>query len=124
MLDWELLHCITGIFLFLRQRRFRDIGTSHYLLRRSILPTLARYLTSLSYVNVAQYAIAIDFDRRVYDSTYPSCRYIGLYDCFTVMPENLIILTGRYTVATTTVWSGLSYVYSKDAVKILKRDDN
>lgn len=27
----------------------------------------------------------------------------------------------RYTVATTTVWSGLSYVYSKDAVKILKQ---
>ncbi|KAH0608616.1 uncharacterized protein H6S33_001750 [Morchella sextelata] len=27
----------------------------------------------------------------------------------------------QYTVATTTVWSGLSYVYSKDAVKILKQ---
>ncbi|KAG0125034.1 hypothetical protein HOY82DRAFT_581621 [Tuber indicum] len=27
----------------------------------------------------------------------------------------------QYTVATTTVWSGLSYVYSKDAVRILKR---
>ncbi|CUS08405.1 unnamed protein product [Tuber aestivum] len=26
----------------------------------------------------------------------------------------------QYTVATTTIWSGLSYVYSKDAVKILK----
>jgi cardiolipin synthase len=26
----------------------------------------------------------------------------------------------RYTVATTTVWSGLSYVFSKDAVRILK----
>lgn len=26
---------------------------------------------------------------------------------------------GRYLVATTTVWSGLSYVFSKDAVKIL-----
>lgn len=26
----------------------------------------------------------------------------------------------QYTVATTTVWSGLSYVFSKDAVKILK----
>ena len=25
----------------------------------------------------------------------------------------------RYLVATTTVWSGLSYVFSKDAVKIL-----
>ena len=27
----------------------------------------------------------------------------------------------RYTVATTTIWSGISYVFSKDAVKILKR---
>lgn len=27
---------------------------------------------------------------------------------------------GRYTVATTTVWSGLSYVFNKDAVTILK----
>jgi len=27
----------------------------------------------------------------------------------------------RYTVATTTIWSGLSYVYSKDAVRILKQ---
>lgn len=25
----------------------------------------------------------------------------------------------RYVVATTTIWSGASYVYSKDAVKIL-----
>ena len=33
-------------------------------------------------------------------------------------------LIGRYTVATTTIWSGLSYVYSKDAVKILKSGDN
>jgi len=29
----------------------------------------------------------------------------------------------QYTVATTTIWSGLSYVYSKDAVKILKSGD-
>jgi cardiolipin synthase len=27
----------------------------------------------------------------------------------------------RYIVATTTVWSGLSYVFSKDAVKILSQ---
>lgn len=26
----------------------------------------------------------------------------------------------RYVVATTTIWSGASYIYSKDAVKILK----
>lgn len=32
----------------------------------------------------------------------------------------------RYIVATTTIWSGASYIYSKDAVKILsqeKKDD-
>jgi cardiolipin synthase (CMP-forming) len=28
----------------------------------------------------------------------------------------------RYVVAATTVWSGASYVYSKDAVKILNKD--
>lgn len=28
----------------------------------------------------------------------------------------------RYLVATTTVWSGASYIYTKDAVKILNRD--
>jgi len=27
----------------------------------------------------------------------------------------------RYVVATTTIWSGASYVYSKDAVKILSQ---
>jgi cardiolipin synthase len=34
--------------------------------------------------------------------------------------------SARYVVATTTIWSGASYVYSKDAVKILsdaKKDD-
>ena len=30
---------------------------------------------------------------------------------------------GRYAVATTTIWSGISYVFSKDAVKILKDED-
>lgn len=29
----------------------------------------------------------------------------------------------RYLVAGTTVWSGLSYVFSKDAVKILSDED-
>jgi hypothetical protein len=32
-------------------------------------------------------------------------------------------LLGRYLVATTTVWSGASYIYTKDAVKILNQDD-
>jgi cardiolipin synthase len=30
-----------------------------------------------------------------------------------------ILTTRRYLVAATTIWSGLSYVFSKDAVKIL-----
>jgi cardiolipin synthase len=29
----------------------------------------------------------------------------------------------RYLVAATTVWSGLSYVFSKDAVKILSKEE-
>lgn len=29
----------------------------------------------------------------------------------------------RYTVAATTIWSGASYIYSKDAVKILSQKD-
>lgn len=29
----------------------------------------------------------------------------------------------RYTVAATTIWSGASYVYTKDAVKILSQKD-
>ncbi|KAF8541328.1 CDP-alcohol phosphatidyltransferase-domain-containing protein [Trichophaea hybrida] len=32
----------------------------------------------------------------------------------------VVLQAMQYTVATTTVWSGLSYVFSKDAVKILK----
>lgn len=33
----------------------------------------------------------------------------------------LTLDTSRYVVAATTVWSGASYVYSKDAVKILSQ---
>jgi cardiolipin synthase (CMP-forming) len=32
-------------------------------------------------------------------------------------------IDSRYLVATTTVWSGASYIYSKDAVKILNQGD-
>lgn len=35
----------------------------------------------------------------------------------------LLILVSRYLVATTTIWSGASYIYTKDAVKILSQDD-
>jgi len=37
--------------------------------------------------------------------------------------ETLLILVSRYLVATTTIWSGASYIYTKDAVKILSQDD-
>ncbi|PWW74037.1 hypothetical protein C7212DRAFT_299535 [Tuber magnatum] len=40
----------------------------------------------------------------------------------TIVPDwDVALRAMQYTVATTTVWSGLSYVYSKDAVKILKQ---
>lgn len=32
-------------------------------------------------------------------------------------------MRNRYLVAATTVWSGLSYVFSKDAVRILSQKD-
>ena len=37
--------------------------------------------------------------------------------------RNLTIHSDRYLVAATTVWSGASYVYSKDAVKILNEEE-
>ena len=33
-----------------------------------------------------------------------------------------MLIRARYTVATTTIWSGASYVYSKDAVRILGQE--
>lgn len=38
--------------------------------------------------------------------------------------EKLTELTNRYLVATTTAWSGASYIYTKDAVKILSQEQN
>ena len=32
------------------------------------------------------------------------------------------LISFRYLVATTTVWSGASYIYTKDAVKILHQE--
>ena len=58
----------------------------------------------------------------MYDSTDPCGGYLNIYDCITVLLLE-VLADGRYTVATTTIWSGLSYVYSKDAVKILKNED-
>jgi cardiolipin synthase len=33
-----------------------------------------------------------------------------------------LLISSRYLVATTTVWSGASYIYTKDAVKILNHE--
>lgn len=33
------------------------------------------------------------------------------------------MIMNRYLVATTTIWSGASYIYTKDAVKILSQED-
>jgi cardiolipin synthase (CMP-forming) len=77
----------------------------------------------LDHVNKVQYVVAIDSDWVLYDSTYPRSRHLNIYECFTVFPTQDLCGNCRYTVATTTIWSGLSYVYSKDAVKILKNEE-
>lgn len=53
---------------------------------------------------------------------------IGILAAATVHPlvgaDYDLYMTGfQYLVATTTVWSGLSYVFSKNAVKILTKPD-
>ena len=40
-----------------------------------------------------------------------------------IVRKNMAANSYRYLVATTTVWSGASYIYSKDAVKILNQKD-
>lgn len=52
----------------------------------------------------------------------------GRYDGYAVRPKDpnalrfrLLMTDHRYLVATTTVWSGASYIYTKDAVKILSQ---
>lgn len=35
----------------------------------------------------------------------------------------IVLRMNRYLVATTTIWSGASYIYTKDAVKILTQED-
>lgn len=39
-------------------------------------------------------------------------------------PEEVCLTFNRYLVAMTTVWSGASYIYTKDAVKILKKENS
>jgi hypothetical protein len=40
-----------------------------------------------------------------------------------IIEFNHLTDNSRYLVATTTIWSGLSYIYTKDAVKILNKED-
>lgn len=63
-------------------------------------------------------------------SKYNTALQLGLIGATTAMPlipfELGATMTGfQYLVAATTIWSGASYVYSKDAVKILnqKKDE-
>ncbi|KAF8427383.1 CDP-alcohol phosphatidyltransferase-domain-containing protein [Tirmania nivea] len=50
---------------------------------------------------------------------------LGLITASTAAPilpiSEVVMVAAQYTVAMTTVWSGLSYVFSKNAVKILKQ---
>jgi len=43
---------------------------------------------------------------------------------FTMLSMALLTSSNRYLVATTTIWSGASYIYSKDAVKILNQNES
>ncbi|KAI9842585.1 MAG: hypothetical protein M1830_007790, partial [Pleopsidium flavum] len=50
---------------------------------------------------------------------------LALIGATTAMPliSDQELMKERYLVATTTVWSGASYIYTKDAVKILSREE-
>jgi hypothetical protein len=56
---------------------------------------------------------------------FPFCLFTTDIRLFLWLPNHLSILTNlhRYLVAATTIWSGLSYVFSKDAVKILSKEE-
>ncbi|KAI9746601.1 MAG: hypothetical protein M1818_000314 [Claussenomyces sp. TS43310] len=61
-------------------------------------------------------------------SKYNTALQLALIGMTTAMPlitaDLSFAMTGmQYLVATTTVWSGMSYIYSKDAVKILNQDE-
>jgi hypothetical protein len=51
-----------------------------------------------------------------------STKHIPCKEGLTV-EEALLTTENRFTVATTTVWSGLGYLFSKDAVKILTKEE-
>ncbi|TVY19315.1 putative CDP-alcohol phosphatidyltransferase class-I family protein [Lachnellula arida] len=61
-------------------------------------------------------------------SKYNTALQLALIGATTAMPLVTVdvggFMTGmQYLVATTTIWSGASYIYTKDAVKILGQDD-
>lgn len=61
-------------------------------------------------------------------SKYNTALQLGLIGMTTALPLisadlSLPMEVWQYVVATTTVWSGASYIYSKDAVKILSQED-
>jgi len=60
-------------------------------------------------------------------SKYNTALQLALIGATTAMPLVTVdlseVMTGmQYLVATTTIWSGASYIYTKDAVKILSQD--
>ncbi|TGO27743.1 hypothetical protein BPAE_0037g00260 [Botrytis paeoniae] len=61
-------------------------------------------------------------------SKYNTALQLGLIGATTALPlitwDVGIAMTGfQYLVATTTIWSGMSYIYTKDAVKIVGQPD-
>lgn len=61
-------------------------------------------------------------------SKYNTALQLALIGATTAMPLFTVDISAamtamQYLVATTTVWSGASYIYTKDAVKILNQDD-
>jgi cardiolipin synthase len=49
--------------------------------------------------------------------------FFFLFALFFFIGQSYVLMTCRYLVAATTIWSGLSYVFSKDAVKILSHKE-
>lgn len=61
-------------------------------------------------------------------SKYNTALQLALIGATTALPLvsadlSLPMTVMQYVVATTTVWSGASYIYSKDAVKILNQEE-
>jgi len=61
-------------------------------------------------------------------SKYNTALQLALIGATTALPLITVdvgtaMMAMQYLVATTTIWSGASYIYTKDAVKILRNDD-